>query len=77
MGLLVLVAGMVPVIPATMSDHVIKISVGIDDSGVPAHGPTHVRGARTRNPAPYKRKACFLVWRVPIMGRNGPESGRY
>ncbi|CAL5429661.1 unnamed protein product [Camellia sinensis] len=76
-NLLVLVAGVVPVIPATVGDHVIKIGEGEDDPGVLAHGPAHVEWARTRHPAAHESEPGLLVRPFPILRRYGPEPCRY
>lgn len=49
--LLVFVAGVVPIIPATVGHHVIKVSIGEDNPGVLAHGPANVQWACTCHPA--------------------------
>ncbi|CAL5355917.1 unnamed protein product [Camellia sinensis] len=76
-NLLVLVAGVVPVIPAAVGDHVIKIGEGEDDPGVLAHGPAHVEWARTRHPAAHESEPGLLVRPFPILRRYGPEPRRY
>lgn len=74
--LLVLVAGVVPVIPATTSHDAVEICVGEDDPRVLAHGSTNIEWTCACDPAMHEGKAGLLIRTVSILSCNGPKPRR-
>ena len=75
--LLVLVADVVPVIPATVCDHVIEVGVGEYNPGVLAHGPAHIQWAASGDAAADEGESGLLLRRFPVLRRYRTEPRRY
>lgn len=75
--LVCVVIGVVPIVPATVCDYIIKVSIGIHNSGVFAHSTAHIYWPCTRDSAVYKSEACFLKRWASVLGCYGAELRSY
>ena len=73
----VYVVSVVPIIPATMCNDIVEVRVGVDNSGILAHGSAHVKWSGTRDPAPDKCETRLLVLFFSELCRYGSEPCGY